>query len=67
MGAGDFLMSFLGVVIISMGFRIYQQVGGEERYSLQSSTLHCLQTPVNHSEPELEQHPQPKAGCQSTT
>lgn len=27
MGAGDFLMSFLGVVIISMGFRIYQQVG----------------------------------------
>ncbi len=25
MGAGDLLMSFLGVVIISMGFRIYQQ------------------------------------------
>ena len=25
MGAGDVLMSFLGVVIISMGFRIYQQ------------------------------------------
>lgn len=25
MGAGDFLMNFLGVVIISMGFRIYQQ------------------------------------------
>jgi len=25
MGAGDLLMSFLGVVIISMGFRIYQE------------------------------------------
>lgn len=25
MGAGDLLMGFLGVVIISMGFRIYQQ------------------------------------------
>ncbi len=25
MGAGDFLMSFLGSVIMSMGFRIYDQ------------------------------------------
>ncbi len=34
MGAGDFLMSFLGVVIISMGFRcvcvcVYVWVGGK--------------------------------------
>lgn len=26
MGAGDFLMAFLGSVIVSFGFRIYQQV-----------------------------------------
>jgi len=33
MGAGDVLMSFLGVVIISMGFRIYQQRDTMKRHA----------------------------------
>lgn len=48
LGAGDLLMSFLGVVIISMGFRIYQQVRsaflgvqdeGMLRFNAQTSTV----------------------------
>jgi hypothetical protein len=50
MGAGDFLMAFLGCVIVSFGFRIYQQVrccDGWPMAQYINAWLLCIQYPVS--------------------